>query len=82
MEYLTKLVYNRDKDLVFAYHPAIFRIKEKVYEVHHLEQTIPSPVGAFRDKSTFKKDGILTIHCMNTKDYMKLYNDPKYWNIE
>jgi hypothetical protein len=80
-DYATRVTYNRDKDLVFVDRPdGIFRDKEHVYEVHHLEQMVPTPVSAFRDMG--KKDGVLTLHCMNTKDYIKLYNEPKYWNLD
>lgn len=32
--------------------------------------------------SGYKEDGIVTLHCMNTKDYMKVYNENKYWNLD
>lgn len=38
MGYVTKMVYNKDKDLVFVYKPTSpFRDTEEAYEVHHLE---------------------------------------------
>lgn len=82
-DYATRVTYNRDKDLVFVDRPdGIFKDKEHVYEVHHLEQMVPAPVTAFKDIGGGKKDGVLTLHCMNTKDYIKLYNEPKYWNLD
>ena len=29
-----------------------------------------------------REDGILNIHCMSTKDYLKFYNEDKYWNLD
>lgn len=37
-DYVSKMTYNRDKDLVFVYRPDGFMGEtEHVYEVHHLE---------------------------------------------
>ena len=81
MDYVTKMTYNKDKDLVFVEKPdGIWKDHEYVYEVHHLEQMVPSPVSAFGDIGAGKKDGIMSLHCMSTKDYLKIYNDKKYWN--
>lgn len=81
-DYATKVVYNKDKDMVFVYKPdGIFSDKEYFYEVHHLETMVP-PVTAYSHMGAAKKDGITTLHCMDTKDEIRLYNDPKYWNLE
>ncbi len=81
--YVTKMVYNKDKDLVFAYKPhGWFSEKEHVYEVHHLESMVPATVNAYKHLGMGQKDGVTTLNCMDTKDNLKLYNDPKYWNIE
>lgn len=37
-DYIVKLQYNRDKDLVYAYRPGLLTTYESVYETHHLEQ--------------------------------------------
>ena len=29
-----------------------------------------------------REDGIMTVHCMSTKDYLKFYNEDKYWNLD
>ena len=29
-----------------------------------------------------RDDGVLNVHCMSTKDYLKFYNEDKYWNVE
>lgn len=80
---MTRITYNKDKDLIFVDRPdGIFRDKESVYEVHHIEQMVPSPVSAFRDIGSQYKDGITSLHCMDTKHYLKVYNDQKYWNID
>ena len=77
------MIYNRDKDLVFIYRPdGFWNEHEYVYEVHHLEQTVPSAVTAVKDLTMNRSDGILTIYCMNTRDYLKFYGDDKYWNQE
>lgn len=36
-DYVTKLMYNKDKDIVFAYRPGFLKDYESVYETHHLE---------------------------------------------
>lgn len=83
LDYATKITYNKDKDLVFVNKPdGWFMDREYVYEVHHLEQMVPSPVGAFNDIGSTQKNGITTLHCMATKDYIKVYNENKYWNLE
>lgn len=81
--YATKMVYNKDRDLVFVYKPdGMFTDKEYVYEVHHLESMVPGVVGAYQHLGVGHKDGITTLLCMDTKDLIKLYNDPRYWNLE
>jgi len=42
----------------------------------------PAPVNAIRDMSMQRDDGILSIHCMSTKSYLKFYNEDKYWNLD
>ena len=82
-EYATKVVYNKDKDMVFVYKPAgIFKSMEYVYEVHHLESPSPPPIGSYQHLGVGKKDGIISLFCMDTNQTIKLYNDPKYWNLE
>ena len=29
-----------------------------------------------------RDDGLLNIYCMSTRDYLKFYNEDKYWNLE
>ena len=37
-DYVSKMVYNKDKDLVFVYRPdGLWNEHEYVYEMHHLE---------------------------------------------
>jgi len=80
-DYVTKMVYNKDKDLVFVYKPdGLWSETEYVYEVHHLEQMVPAPVTAYKDLTMNRDDGILSVHCMSTKDYLKFYGEDKYWN--
>lgn len=77
------MVYNKDKDLVFVYRPdGLWNETEYVYEMHHLEQVVPSPVTAIKDLTMNRKDGIISVYCMNTKDHLKFYGEDKYWNVD
>jgi hypothetical protein len=77
------MVYNKEKDLVFVYRPdGFWNEHEYVYEMHHLEQMVPPPVTAIKNMSMQRDDGILTINCMHTKEYLKFYGEDKYWNHE
>jgi hypothetical protein len=81
--YVTKMIYNKEKDIVFVYRQDGFiHEKEYVYEMHHLEQMVPHTVLSWKDLSANKEDGVLTIHCMSTKSDLKFYNDKKYWNLD
>jgi hypothetical protein len=82
-DYVSKMVYNRDKDLVFVYRPdGFWGEHEHVYEVHHLEQMPPSPVTAMKDLTMNRNDGILTVYDMSNREYLKFYGEDKYWNME
>lgn len=77
------MTYNKDKDLVFVYRPdGFWGETEHVYEMHHLEQMVPSAVTAFKNMTMQREDGILNIYCMSTRDYLKFYGEDKYWNVE
>jgi hypothetical protein len=48
LDYVTKVTYNKDKDLVFVQRPdGLWGETEHVYEVHHIEQMTPSAVTAY-----------------------------------
>lgn len=48
LDYVTKMTYNKDKDIVFVTKPdGLTGNKEYVYEMHHLEQMVPAPVTSF-----------------------------------
>lgn len=82
-DYVTKMTYNKDKDLVFVYRPdGFWNEHEYVYEVHHLEQMVPSPVTSYKNMTMQRNDGLLNVYDMSTRDYMKFYNEDKYWNQE
>jgi len=82
-DYVTKMRYNKDKDLVFVTRPdRIWGESEHVYEMHHLEQLVPAPVTAMKDMSANKHNGILTVCDMAEKEYLKFYKEEKYWNME
>ena len=77
------MTYNKEKDLVFVYRPdGFWNEHEYVYEMHHLEQMVPSPVTSYKHMSMQREDGILSVYCMSTRDYLKFYNEDKYWNVE
>jgi len=83
LDYVSKMVYNKDKDLVFVYRAnGFWGEHEHVYEMHHLEQTVPACVTAVKDLTMNRDDGILNINCMSTKHYLKFYNEDKYWNLD
>jgi hypothetical protein len=82
-DYVSKMVYNRDKDLVFVYRPdGFWGESESVYEVHHLEQMVPAPVTAVQNLTMNRNDGILTVYDMSQREYLKFYGEDKYWNME
>lgn len=81
--YVTRMSYNKDRDLVFVNKAdGWFTEKEYIYEVHHLESMVPGTVNAYQHLGVGHKDGVTTLMCMDTKQPLKFYNDPKYWNIE
>lgn len=83
MDYVTKMTFNKDKDLVFVRKPDMFWGEtEKVYEMHHLEQMVPSPTTALKNMSANDPNGILTVQDMAEKEYMRFYKDTKYWNMD
>lgn len=82
-DYASKVVYNRDKDLVYVYKlKGFFNESEEVYEVAHLEQMVPYPTTSWKDMSSMYDNGIIKIHCMNTQQLFRLYGDDKYWNLD
>jgi len=82
-DYVSKMVYNKDKDLVFVYKPTgIWNEHEYVYEMHHLEQMVPYAVTAIKNMSMQRDNGIITVYDMNSKDSLKFYGDDKYWNLD
>ena len=84
LDYVSKMVYSKDKDLVFVYKPdGIWNETEYVHEVHHLEQTVPFAVSAIEQMSLQKRDdGILTVYDMNEHEQLRFYNEDKYWNLD
>ena len=82
-DYVSKMVYNKDKDIVFVYKPTGFWGEhEYIYEMHHLEQMVPFAVKAVENHSHMKDDGIITVTDMGGKDQLKFYNEEKYWNLD
>lgn len=83
LDYVSRMVYNKDKDIVFVYKPdGLWNEREYIYEMHHLEQMVPYAVTAIKNMSMQNDDGILTVYDMNTRDNLKFYNDDKYWNLD
>jgi len=50
--------------------------------MHHLEQMVPAAVTAMKNMPSLDPNGILTVHDMADKHYLKFYQDPKYWNAD
>ena len=83
LDYVTKMTYNKDKDLVFVKKPdMLWGETEHVYEMHHLEQMVPAPVTAMKNMSANDPNGILTVQDMAEKELLKFYKDTKYWNMD
>lgn len=50
LDYVTKMRYNKDKDLVFVQkQDRLWGETEHTYEVHNLEQMVPSAVTAMKN---------------------------------
>ena len=82
-DYVSKMVYSKDKDLIFVYKPdGIWNETEYVHEVHHLEQMVPYAVSALENHPMQKDDGIMTVYDMAQRENLKLYGDDKYWNLD
>lgn len=82
-DYVSKMVYSKDKDLVFVYKPdGIWNETEYVHEVHHLEQMVPYASAALKNHPMQKDDGIMTVYDMAQRENLKLYGDDKYWNLD
>lgn len=82
-DYVSKMVYSKDKDLVFVYKPdGIWNETEYVHEVHHLEQMVPYSVLALENHPLQKDDGIMTVYDMAERENLKLYAEDKYWNLD
>jgi len=82
-DYVSKMVYNKDKDVVFVYKPSGFwHEQEFVYEMHHLEQMVPFAVTAIKNLSMQNEDGIITVYDMASRDQLKFYGSDKYWNMD
>lgn len=43
---------------------------------------IPAPVTAMKNMASNDPNGILTVHDMADKEYLKFYKDEKYWNMD
>ena len=68
MDYVSKMVYSKDKDLIFVYKPdGIWNETEYVHEVHHLEQMVPYAVSVVKNMSMQRDDGIITVYDMGKK---------------
>jgi len=43
---------------------------------------VPAPVTAYKDLTINRDDGILTVYDMSQREFLKFYNENKYWNVE
>lgn len=64
-DYVSKMVYNKDKDVVFVYKPdGFWWDRQYVHEMHHLEQMVPFAVTAVKHLSANQDNGIITVYDM------------------
>jgi hypothetical protein len=82
-EYVTKAVYNRERDLVFIWKPTGYLYKQvHVYELHYLEQTVPKVTSGWKDLGNFQKDGVFCVHDLRLDHELIFYNESKFWNVD
>lgn len=82
-EYVTKAVYNRERDLVFVWRPTGYVSKQvHVYELHYLEQTTPKVTSGWKDLGGFQKDGIFVLNDLRLNQELIFYNESKFWNVD
>ena len=43
---------------------------------------MPAAVTSWKNLTSQREDGILNVYCMSTRDYLKLYGEDKYWNLD
>jgi hypothetical protein len=80
-DYVVKMQYSKDKELVFITRISPFcSLEEEVYEVHHLEALPPSVKVGVADLSSQDEDGLWDVTCLATHNNLVLYNEDKYWN--
>lgn len=78
-QFVNRLQYNAKRDLLFADTVDMYgNDKTLIYEVDHLEQSIPNlKVGShYKD---FSQKGLTTIRCLNKFQNIAVFNDDKYW---
>lgn len=77
--YVSKMVYNRSKDLCFVWKSSYLRQRMRVYELHYLEQNCPSIVNSWGDLGQNNKDGLFVVTDLRTGgDKLVFYNEKKY----
>ena len=82
-EYATKIVYNKDKDLLYVYKPwGLFGEAEYIHEAAHLEVAVPSAVTSWKTLSMNSDDGIIRVTDLAKQDEIKVYANDKYWNVD
>lgn len=78
-DFVVKLQYNKDRDLVFVtkgcQNAFSKKLTEHVHETTHL-QCLPPSVGI----SMKLQESLMTVTDMYSDEVMYLYTDPKYWN--
>jgi len=80
-DYVIKLQYSKDKELVFVTRISPFcSLEEEVYEVQHLEALPPSVKSAVADLSSQDADGLWDVTCLASHRNLVLYNQDQYWN--
>lgn len=78
-QYVTKVQYSKDKELVFVQRVGPWGgITESVYEAHHLE-IIPNINPSTAQYQLFQ-DGMYEVQSLNESAKMLLYKDDNLWN--
>lgn len=80
-EYVVKLQYSKDKELLYVTRiNRVCALEEEAFEVQHLEILPPSVKAGVSDMSSQDYDGLYDIVCMNSHKTIVVYNEEKYWN--
>jgi hypothetical protein len=81
MNYVTKVQYNKDKELMFVSRLGIFGgVEEKVYEAHHIEVPPNYSPSTVAMQPHVEDDGMYEVISLNEDISFMLYKDSRFWN--